>query len=196
MSVSCTNKFKRHRGRTAKGIKIAAGSAETTFTTERNNFNITAKFATVKSVPIVIITAMKHFVNILKDGITNNDTAICNSIKMIVKNSLHNIHKYILQQNLHKNQPHPSRMRGRGAEVCLSALFYRLLVFFCSHIECVTACRFILNGVKGFSGLSIASKMILSVIIWGFVDFGNELQNITYLPTNFEMELTILSEKY
>ena len=47
-----------------------------------------------------------------------------------------------------------------------------------------------------FSGLSIASKMILSVIIWGFVDFGNELQNITYLPTNFEMELTILSEKY
>ena len=124
MSVSCTDKFKRHRGRTAKGIKIAAGSAETTFTTERNNFNITAKFATVKSVPIVIITAMKHFVNILKDGITNNDTAICNSIKMIVKNSLHDIHKYILQQNLHKNQPHPSRMRGRGAEVCLSALFY------------------------------------------------------------------------
>ena len=36
--------------------------------------------------------------------------------------------------------------------------------------------------------------MILSVIIWGFADFGNELQNITYLPTNFEMELTILSE--
>ena len=47
-----------------------------------------------------------------------------------------------------------------------------------------------------FSGLSIASKMILSVMIWGFADFGNELQNITYLPTNFEMELTILSEKY
>ena len=97
MSVSCTNKFKRHRGRTAKGIKIAAGSAETTFTTERNNFNITAKFATVKSVPIVIITAMKHFVNILKDGITDIDTAICHSIKMVAKNSLYNVHKYILQ---------------------------------------------------------------------------------------------------
>jgi len=67
---------------------------------------------------------MKHFVNIFKDGITNNDTAICNSIKMIVKNSLHNVHKYILQQNLHKNQPHPSRMRGRGVEVCVSTLFY------------------------------------------------------------------------
>ena len=36
--------------------------------------------------------------------------------------------------------------------------------------------------------------MIQNVIIWGFVDFGNELQNIAYLPTNFEMELTLLSE--
>ena len=26
------------------------------------------------------------------------------------------------------------------------------------------------------------------------MDFGNELQNITYLPTNFEMELTHFSE--
>ena len=119
-----TNKFKRHRGRTAKGIKIAAGSAETTFTTERNNFNVAAEFATVKSVSIVIITAMKHFVNILKDGITDIDTAIYNSIKMIVKNSLHNIHKYILQQNLHKNQPHPSRLRGGGVEVFNQTLFY------------------------------------------------------------------------
>lgn len=38
--------------------------------------------------------------------------------------------------------------------------------------------------------------MILSVIIWGFVDFGNGLFKMTYLPTNFEMELTILSEKH
>lgn len=37
--------------------------------------------------------------------------------------------------------------------------------------------------------------MILSVIIWGFADFGNELPKMTYLPTNFEMELSILSEK-
>ena len=38
--------------------------------------------------------------------------------------------------------------------------------------------------------------MVQSVIIWGFADFGNGLQNITYLPTNFEMELTILSEEH
>ena len=31
-------------------------------------------------------------------------------------------------------------------------------------------------------------------MIWGFVEFGNEPLNITYLPTNFEMELTILSK--
>ena len=34
--------------------------------------------------------------------------------------------------------------------------------------------RFILYSVQRFSGLSIASKMILSVIIWGFVDFGRQ----------------------
>lgn len=45
-----------------------------------------------------------------------------------------------------------------------------------------------------FSELSIASKMLQSVMIWGFVEFGNEPLNITYLPTNFEMELTILSK--
>ena len=119
------NEFKRHSSRTTERIEITASSAETTFTTERNNFNITAKFATVKSVPIVIITAMKQFINIFKDGITNNDTAICNSIKMVAKNSLHNVREYILQQNLHKNQPHPSRLRSRGVEVCVSTLFYR-----------------------------------------------------------------------
>ena len=37
--------------------------------------------------------------------------------------------------------------------------------------------------------------MIQNVIIWGFVDFGNGILEMTYLPTNFEMELTILSEK-
>lgn len=36
--------------------------------------------------------------------------------------------------------------------------------------------------------------MLQSVMIWGFVEFGNEPLNITYLPTNFEMELTILSK--
>lgn len=35
---------------------------------------------------------------------------------------------------------------------------------------------------------------MLSVIKWDFADVGNEPQKTTYLPTNFEMELTILSE--
>ena len=51
-----------------------------------------------------------------------------------------------------------------------------------------------LNFVETLSELSIASKMLQSVMIWGFVEFGNEPLNITYLPTNFEMELTILSK--
>ncbi len=124
MPMSGTNKFKRHSGRTTKGIEITTGSTETTFTAKRNDFNVTAKFTTVKSMTVAIITAMKHFLNIFKNGITDIDTAVYNSIKMIVKNSLYNIHKYILQQNLNKSQPHPSRLRGRGVEVCVSALFY------------------------------------------------------------------------
>ena len=86
--MSGTNKLKRHSGRTSKGIENATSGTETTFTTEGNNFDITTNFATVKSVTVVIITTVKHFVNVFKDGITNNDTAICNSIKMIVKNFL------------------------------------------------------------------------------------------------------------
>ena len=45
-----------------------------------------------------------------------------------------------------------------------------------------------------FAELSIASKRMQSVIIWGFANFENGLEKATYLPTNFEMELTILSE--
>ena len=95
--MSGANKLKRHSGRTTKGIEIATSGTETTFTTEGNNFDITTNFTTVKSMTKIIITAVEHFFNIFKNGITDIDPAICNSIKMIVKNSLHNIHKYILQ---------------------------------------------------------------------------------------------------
>lgn len=121
--MSGANKLKRHSGRATEGIKIAASSTETTFTAEGNNFNVATNLTTVKSMTVVIITTVKHFVNVFKDGITNNDTAAYNSVKMVFKNSLHNIHKYILQQNLHKNQPHPSRLRGRGVEVCVVHFF-------------------------------------------------------------------------
>ena len=40
-----------------------------------------------------------------------------------------------------------------------------------------------------FSEFSIASKMMLSVIIQGFPEFGNRLLKMSYLPTDFEMEL-------
>ena len=75
----------------------------------------------------------------------------------------------------------------------------RLLVLLLIHI-CTTAQlflkRLVLKCVKRFSGLSIASKKVQSVIIWGFVGFGNKPKKTTYLPANFVGELTILSEKY
>ena len=84
--MGSANKFKRHSGRATERIKIAASSTETTFTAERNGFNITTKFATIECVTKIKIATMKHFFDILKDGITDNDIAIGNSIKMVVKN--------------------------------------------------------------------------------------------------------------
>ena len=82
------NEFKRHSSRTTDGIEITASGTETTFATKRNNLNVTANIATIKSVTKVIITAVKHFLDIFKNGITDIDTAIGDSIEMIVKNSL------------------------------------------------------------------------------------------------------------
>ena len=65
-----------------------------------------------------------------------------------------------------------------------------------AHIKLVFVCHTLLNFVECLTELNIASKKVLSLIIWGFVDFGNELSKMTYLPTNFEMELTLLSEIY
>lgn len=88
--MSGVNKFKKHSGRTTNGIKIATSSTETNFTAKRSDFNVTTNFTTVKSMTKITITAIKHFFNIFKNGITDIDAAVCDSIKMIVKNFFHN----------------------------------------------------------------------------------------------------------
>ena len=86
--MSSTDKFKGHGGRTADGIKVTASSTKTTFAAKRDNFKSTTKFAAVNSMTVIVIATMEHFVDIFKNGITDRDAAISNSIKMIVKNSL------------------------------------------------------------------------------------------------------------
>ena len=88
MPVRRMYQFKGHRSSPAEGIKVTAGSTEAAFTTKRNNFEFTAKITAKESMTIGIVTAMKHFINIFKNSITNVDAAVCNSIKMIAKNSL------------------------------------------------------------------------------------------------------------
>jgi len=74
VSVRSTDKFKGHRCSPANGIEVTAGGTETAFTAERDNFKGTTKFAAVNSMTIIIIAAMKHFIDIFKYGITNTDT--------------------------------------------------------------------------------------------------------------------------
>lgn len=71
MPMSGTDKFKRHSGRTTERIEVTAGGTETAFTAERNNFKGTAKFAAVNSMTEIIVAAMKHFVDIFQNGITD-----------------------------------------------------------------------------------------------------------------------------
>lgn len=82
------NKFKRHRSRSANGIKISTGSTKPTFAAEGDNFKFTAMLTAVQSVAIFGVAAMKHFLHVFKDGITNGDTGRSNEMKMVVKNLL------------------------------------------------------------------------------------------------------------
>ena len=82
------DKFKRHMRRTFKRIQITARGTETDFTEKRDDFSVSAMFASEKSIAIVVVAAVKHFVDILKNGITNRNTAVSYSIKMVIKNFL------------------------------------------------------------------------------------------------------------
>lgn len=82
------NKLKGHSGRATNGIDVATRGAKTTFAMERNILKSAAVFTTINSKTIIKITAMKHFVDIFKDGITNCNTAVGKGMEMVVKNML------------------------------------------------------------------------------------------------------------
>lgn len=43
---------------------------------------------TIKGITILVIATMEHFLNILKNGITNRNTAVNKFMEMVVKNLL------------------------------------------------------------------------------------------------------------
>ena len=91
--MSGANQLKGHSGRATNGIEIATRRAKTTFAMKRNIFIGAAVFTAIDSEAIVVISAMKHFLDIFKDGITNCNTAVGKCIEMVIKNLLYYIHK-------------------------------------------------------------------------------------------------------
>lgn len=96
MSVFRINKFERHGRGTADRVEITAGGTETAFASKWNSFKGSAMFAAKKCKAEVKIAAMKHFLNILINGITNSNTAKIKSVEMVIKNLLKNIHVIII----------------------------------------------------------------------------------------------------
>ncbi len=113
MSVGRINELERHSGGAADGIKISARRAKSAFAAKGNNFKIAAMLTAIKSKTVFIITAVKHFMNIFKNGIANGNTAVSNCIKMVIKNLLKYIHSKIISQKQKKCTP-PLKIEGQG----------------------------------------------------------------------------------
>ncbi len=68
------------------------------------------------------ITAINHLINVFKFSITWMK-GVFNFFKVFTKNLLENVHKLIMKEVERKENPNPSRMRGRGADAS-KTLFY------------------------------------------------------------------------
>ena len=88
MSVRTLNQFKRHIVSSTDRVKITAGIAEATFTTERDKLKITAIRAFIDRKTFGGITALKHSIDIIKDSGTNSNTAVSDFIEIISENLL------------------------------------------------------------------------------------------------------------
>ncbi len=88
MSVRTLNQFKRHIVCSTDRVKITAGSAEATFTTERDKLKFTAIRAFIDRKTFGGITALKHSIDIIKDSGTNSNTAVSDFIEIISENLL------------------------------------------------------------------------------------------------------------
>ncbi len=77
-------------------IKVTAGGAKATFTSEGNNFEFSTMLTTIKSISVIIVTTVKHFIDIFKNGITNGNTGRSESMKMVIKNIFNYVHSKII----------------------------------------------------------------------------------------------------
>lgn len=115
--------LKGHGSGTVDGIFISAGRAEPAVTTERNKLvlpTVTGVHCTTKR----RVTTMKHSLDVVNNRLPGMQQ-VNHFFIMVIKNRLEFIHKSIMERNGTKEKPHPSRLRGRGAEVS-KTLFYSL----------------------------------------------------------------------
>ena len=105
VSVRAVNKFKGDSVSAANRVEVAAGGTEAAFAGEGDGEEFTAVRALINSEAVREITAMDHFVDIIKNSGTNRYTAESDSIKMIVKNLFQNIHETIISQRDKKEHP-------------------------------------------------------------------------------------------
>ena len=92
MSVRSAKKLERHSRRTFNGIHIAAGIAKSTFARERNHFKFATMITRKKSISKFVVSTMKHFVYIIKNGRTDRNAAVNNIVKMVIEDLLNNTH--------------------------------------------------------------------------------------------------------
>ena len=92
MFVRSAEKLERHGRRTFDGIHIATGIAKSTFARERNHFEFTTMITRKKSISKFVVSTMKHFVYIIKNGRSNRNAAVNNIVKMITEDLLDNTH--------------------------------------------------------------------------------------------------------
>ena len=102
MAVFCFYELERHSGRTLGGVKVAASCAKTGLTAKRNKVKFVAIFTAVDDVTVGIIAAVQHLFDIFKNGVTDSDAGIYDSIKMVGKNLLDNCHTTNFITNLKK----------------------------------------------------------------------------------------------
>ena len=92
MPVLAVYEFKGHSGAAAYGVEVAAGGAKTAFTSKWDKVKFAAAFAAVYREAVIGITAVKHFMDIFKNGITDSDTAVGNGVEMVGKHLLDYCH--------------------------------------------------------------------------------------------------------
>ena len=116
MPVNTVDKFERHRGSAINGVHVTASGAKTTVASKRNELKIATMGTPIHCTTKGRISTVYHLIHVFNDRIARM-SKIYKFFIMVFKDILENIcHKIIMKEKKIKENPHPSRLRGRGVE--------------------------------------------------------------------------------